>query len=207
MPTRVMIAPDPIVLPGDVPGDHGPTDPLVAAMIAAATRSLDGPTGWLGRCLGPQTLETSVSCWDDIETALYGPVIAVDSITYVDTAGATQVVSDTLWTLDGDQIYWGSTWSSPTTASRRNAIKVLYRAGYDGDDPISGGTGPVPDEAKAAIIEAVQQVILARSDTLGLRSVEVPDVETITYLDADKVSAIMRKSSMGMLAGLWVPRA
>lgn len=201
-----MIPPDPIVLPSDVPGSHAADDLAVAAMIAAATGAIDGPTGILGRCLGPQTLETVVSCWEHLETALCGPVISVDSVTYVDAAGDIQTVADTLWSLDGDAIYWGSSWSAPVLASRRNAIKIQYQAGYDGEDPFSGGTGDVPEEAKAAIIGSVQQLIQSRSDELALRSVEIPDVRTVVYLDADKVSAIVRNASMGLLSGLWVPR-
>lgn len=206
MTTRVMIPPDPLLTPGDVPGNHAADDVTVAAMIAAATRVIDGPSGWLSQCLGPQTLETVVSCWNDVTDILMGPVIDIDSISYIDSAGAEQQLTDDLWTLDGNGIYFGSVWSEPVLAARRNAIKIQYQAGYDGEDPFSGGTGDVPEEAKAAIIGAVQELIQARSETLGLRSVEIPDVRTINYLDADKVSAIMRKASMGLLSGLWVPR-
>ncbi|TPM41547.1 hypothetical protein [Mesorhizobium sp. B2-3-4] len=206
MSTRVMVPPDPLVSPADVPGGHGPDDAAVAAMIVAAQRLIDGPSGWLGICLGPQTLETVVRCWSDVETALFGPVIDIESILYIDASGDEHQVPDDDWLLDGGRLYLASSWVRPALASRRFPIKITYDAGYNESDPYSGGTGDIPENAKAAIIDAVQQLILARSDTLGLRSVETVDVETITYLDADKVSAIMRNASSDLLSGLWVPR-
>lgn len=206
MSTRVMIPPDPLITPADVPGGHAPNDPTIAAMIAGCQRRIDGPSGWLGRCLGPQTLETVFSCWGQAGNPLYGPVIGIDSVIYIDSLSVEQVLSADIWTLDHDGVSFGASWTGPALASRRYPIKITYQAGYDGEDPFAGGTGDVPQEAKEAIIEAVQQLMLARADTLGLRSVETVDVETITYLDADKVSAIMRKASSDLLSGLWVPR-
>lgn len=205
MPTRVMIPPDPILTPADVPGSHAGDDPTIAGMIAAATRTIDGPSGWVGRSFGPQTLELTVTCWDELELLPYGPVIDIDAITYATTDGVEQELDGAYWTLNGDLVSFGSSWSRPALAARRYPIKVQYQAGYDGNDPFSGGTGDIPEEAKAAIIAAVQQLMLARSDGLGVRSVEVQDIETITYLDADKVSTIIKNATACYLSGLWVP--
>lgn len=45
MITRVVVPPAPILTPADVPGSHASDDARVAALIAAATEELDGPTG------------------------------------------------------------------------------------------------------------------------------------------------------------------
>jgi hypothetical protein len=199
-----MIPPDPILTPADVPGGHADNDPAVAAMIAAATRTIDGPSGWVGRSFGPQTLELTTSCWADVETLPYGPVIDVDSITYIASDGSEQLLPDTGWILDGDCIYFTSS-PMPALATRRYPIKIQYQAGYDGEDPFEGGTGDVPEEAKAAIVASVQQLMLAQSTSLGVRSVEVNDIETVQFLDADKVSGIIKNATACYLSGLWVP--
>lgn len=204
MPTRVIIPPEPLITPASVPGDHAADDAAVAAMIAAATRVIDGPNGWVGRCFGPQTLEFSSSCWTDIEFLPYGPVIDIVSVSYIDADGTSQTVSSDYWSQDGDNIYFGSSWTGPTTATRSYPIRIRYEAGYDGVAVEDGGTGDVPPEVAAALIEAVQQLILARSDSLGVRSFTVEDIESVTYLDADKVSAIIRTASAGLLGGLKV---
>lgn len=204
MPVRVIDPPIPLITPADVPGDHSGTDPAITAMIASATATIDGPTGWIGRCFGPQTLELSAECWSDICKLPYGPVIEVESIFYVAADGSEVEVADADWTLDGDYLYFTAGWC-PALANRAYPIKIQYQAGYNGEDVTSGGTGDVPEQVLAAIIEGVQQLMLARSGDIGIRSIETNDVETITYLDSDKVSAIMRRASSSLLSGLWVP--
>ncbi|RLP22262.1 hypothetical protein [Mesorhizobium sp. YM1C-6-2] len=205
MPIRVIAPPAPLLVPSDVPGDHAADDPAVEAMIAAATALIDGPTGWLGRCFGPQTLEFSVADWCGIEKLPYGPVIDVEAISYINAGGAEVFLDDADWTRHGDYLYFATTFGRPATVKQAYPIKIQYEAGYNDGELSSGGTGPVPVQVEQAIIEGVQQLILARSETLGLRSVETVGVETITYLDADKVSGIMRKAASGLVFGLWEP--
>lgn len=205
MPVRVIVPPDPLMTPAGVPGSHTDDDADVASMIAAATRTIDGPSGWVGRSFGPQTLELTASCWEELEHLPYGPVIQVVSISYVSADGVEYDVSDDDWISDGESIYFSGSWSHPPLGRRRYPIKVQYEAGYNGEDISSGGTGDVPEEAKAAIIASVQQLIVARSEGLGVRSVEVENIETITYLDADKVSNIIKNATSCYLSGLWVP--
>jgi hypothetical protein len=205
MPTRVIVPPEPIVAPADVPGSHAANDPIVAGMIAAATAMIDGPFGWVGRSFGPQTLEYTARCWSDVGNLPYGPVISVDSVSYIGSDEADATVDGSNWYQDGDYLGFLSPWSQPALSRRQYPIKIRYQAGYNGTDVEAGGTGDIPENAKAAIIEGVQQMILARDNELGIRSREVNDIETITYMDADKVSAIMRNASSGLLAGLWVP--
>lgn len=53
-------------------------DDYIEALIAAAQQWIDGPGGWLGRCVGVQTLEVSgrPACWPD-DRFPYPPFINV----------------------------------------------------------------------------------------------------------------------------------
>jgi uncharacterized phiE125 gp8 family phage protein len=75
-------------------------DHLVDLLIVAATASLDGPSGELGRALMAQTWRQSLDGFpgtaDPIELRL-PPTIAVDTITYRDPAGAWQTLAGSEW--------------------------------------------------------------------------------------------------------------
>ena len=86
MGVRVITPPVPIVLPSDLSGGYGDDDALASSLIAAVTETIDGPTGWVGRALGPQTLEWSGRFWTcPWFTLPCRPVIGIDSVTYLDT--------------------------------------------------------------------------------------------------------------------------
>lgn len=113
--------------------DASDEDALITSLIKAATAYLDGRQGILGRCLMTQTWELTLDAFPadgDIEIPL-GPVASVTSVTYVDTAGATQTVSDVNYYLDNTSVSaWvipQATW--PTTMDAANAVTVRYVAG------------------------------------------------------------------------------
>lgn len=172
--------------------------------IAAATRMFDGPTGWLGRCLGPQVLETRYNCWDDICLLPCGPVVEIESVSYLDEAGELQTVTSDYWTLDDDHLYFATGWTGPTTADRSYAIRVRYTAGYSGEDVYDGGTGQVPPEAIEAIIAMTKDMLASRATDSDVRSETVEDVGAITYRDADKVSASVLAEAQRLVSGLRV---
>jgi len=102
MSVRVIVPPEPLITPADVPGNHAADSASVAGMIAAAQSRIDGPFGWVGRCFAPQTIEVSFRCWGEVCELPYGPVIEIESISYVDSAGEEQVLADDLWSLSGN---------------------------------------------------------------------------------------------------------
>lgn len=141
MSVRVIIPPEPIVSPGDIAGDHGEDDAGVLAMIEAAQEDIDGPTGWLGRSLGKQTLELRAVC---LPAHLpYRPIIDVESVTV-----GGEVVENPEWQDDG-RLTW------PAGAPSGETV-IRYTAGYDGESVENGGTGKVPARAKQAIILMVK---------------------------------------------------
>lgn len=131
----VVDGPAPIITPADVPGDHDGDDARMAALIAAAQAEIDGPTGWLGRALGVQTIECHTDRWP--RELPYHPVIEL-----VSTTVDSEPVAGVQLRNDGRLVVPG--------AARCGEIVIRYRAGYDEET-----TGKVPANAKAAVMLAV----------------------------------------------------
>lgn len=144
MSVRVIVPPEPIVTPADIPGEHGADDAFVTSLIAAAQEDIDGPTGWLGRALGVQTLEYRGDCLPD--RLPFRPIIYVEAVT-----SGGDAVDLAVWRDDG-----ALTWSS---GQHRGDVVIRYRAGYDGAAVEEGGTGKVPERARQAIIMTVKHML------------------------------------------------
>jgi len=160
--------------------DNTDEDTLISGLIAAATAHLDGKDGMLGRCLVPQTWELVLDAFpsDGIEIPL-PPLLSITSVTYVDTAGVTQTVSsddyevDTAnepgWVMPGD-----AGW--PSTMDTINAVRVRFRAGYEGDEGASpaGATG-VPVAIKLAMKQMIGHWFNSReSVVVGVSAADMP---------------------------------
>lgn len=155
---RVITPPEPIVaweeadahlkLDGDTSQQT-----LVEAFIAAATGHIDGPTGWLGRALGVQTLEArGDGFWPSDYRLPYPPHIDVESVKYLDLNGALQAVDPGAYELDDRVISpaYGAVW--PSVRYSRGAVQVRYRAGYVTDPAADPLVAAVPAPIKAAIL-------------------------------------------------------
>jgi hypothetical protein len=199
---RVITPPKPFVLPSDVAGNHAADDAAVAAMIAAVTGTIDSYRGMLGRCLGPQLLEWSMSSWpcgDDFEFPI-GPLLEVESVSYVDADGVTQV-----WAFT-EPLYFED---MPAVRGRRSDIKIQYWAGYGEratEDPFNW-VPAVPEEAKQAVILLVQHMMaLGGTENLFVRSEEVEGIGTKTYTVSDQAMAVIKSATDTLLQGLKVYR-
>lgn len=145
----------------DVPQED---EGYVEDLILAASVWLDGPTGWMGRTLGVQTLELSRSdFWTDADDdgiiLPFEPVISITAIEYYSTpsslvtipAGDYALVRDVVRPVDGK--------SWPSTAGRAGAVKIRYRAGYGkpstADPPAIVNNVPAP--IRVAILMLVAQ--------------------------------------------------
>lgn len=87
--------------------EHDDDDDLIALYVEAVISWLDGPAGWLGRSLGPQTLSAqgmSADANDGDVRLPYGPVTAIDAVAYVGVDGATVPVSEDDWTLVANRV-------------------------------------------------------------------------------------------------------
>lgn len=198
MTVRVIIPPDPIVTPGDIPGAHPSDDAMVAALIQAVTEEIDGPGGWLGRALGPQTLEL-VGWFSCRRIRLpYAPIIDLDGIVAVSEDGEETDADPATYRLeDGEVIVSaGAAW---VTAPKH---RIRYIAGYNGSG--EGKTGAVPERARQAIILSVQDMLRTRSVSPILRSETVEGVGSKTFLDGDKVTAVVEKTCCRLLSNLRV---
>ncbi len=130
----------------------------VEAFVAAATAHIDGPEGWLGRALGPQTLELRLdrdACGAAITLPL-PPVTELVSVTYLDA----QEVEQTAELADIQHV--GSDLVSAVCqlpwaggSSRREAVRIRYRAGYE----------TLPPPIRAAILLMVGDLYRHRGTT------------------------------------------
>jgi uncharacterized phiE125 gp8 family phage protein len=131
---------------------ESPTDSATIQVYRDAVQSeLDGPTGWLGRCLITQTLEMQLDafprwCGADRRGRRYPgadapillpcpPVQSVTSIAYLDGNGDTQTLAASAYTLVNNGANkseiapaYGTVW--PETRDIEAAVTVTWVAGY-----------------------------------------------------------------------------
>lgn len=148
--------------------DFADDDDKITQAIAAATQALDGPWGWLGRAIMPQTWNyfrdsfpgwnsTSGSCCDAwSSTSCYGielplpPLINVIEVAYADPNNPSSYITlpSTEYAYDNTGIVgWVqpvNAWPTPATAI--NAIRITFQAGYT----------TVPADIKQAILMLVR---------------------------------------------------
>lgn len=135
--------------------DDSDSDTLISALIAAAVAMIDGPHG-IGIAMMTQTWRYVLDCFPAYIRLPLTPVqdgILSDSpagvtITYVDTAGATQTLATSDYRLSGGILEpaYGEAW--PGTRTVRGAVTIDFEVGWgDADD--------VPQDLKAAILLTV----------------------------------------------------
>lgn len=208
MATVVLTPPDPILTPADIAGDHEATDPTIEALIAAATEEIDGPTGWLGRAIGPQTLRMTMDgfpCATSFRLSCV-PVIDIDEIAYVDTAGATQILADTGYALDrlSGKVRLVDATAWPATADQLDSVTVTFQAGYDGYPVADDGTGDIPERIKHAIKLMVQDMQSTQAATGGLKVDQVDGVSRREYFPTGIDTVVMSRTVERLLSGLRV---
>lgn len=116
--------------------DHNEEDALLAAYIEAATNSLDGIDGALGRCLINQTWKLTLDSFPDFIEIPLPPCQSITSLTYVDVNGAVQTLAPLnyqavgLGGVSAATIYpaYGKSW--PSARNQPEAVSVTFVAGY-----------------------------------------------------------------------------
>lgn len=141
--------------------DTSADDDLITDIIAAARRQVEAYTSL---ALISQTI---VQKWDALPPtsgALYlarGPLISLSSITYTDTAGASQTLSTDYYLVDDYDVpakvrlKYGQTW--PDTYNQDNVITATYTAGYADADS-------VPEDIKQAMLLLIADMYENRTD-------------------------------------------
>lgn len=106
-------------------------DALIDAFVSAAVAHIDGPGGWLDRCIWPQTLELRQDTLSNAVRLPYGPVSGVTSVKTVDSDGVEQTMSgaDYVLTNSGDLVLaHDAVW--PTVRGDAEGVRIRYVAGY-----------------------------------------------------------------------------
>jgi hypothetical protein len=206
MPRAIVITPpEPIVTPADIAGAHAADDAGVAAIIQAVTEEIDGPDGWLGLCLGEQTLQLSLEGWPcDALRLPCGPILSIESIRYLDRDNAEIPVAAPNYSLRDGILEFDLSWSKPSLSRRTGPIRIRYVAGHDGEAIDDGGTGELPDRARLAIILATQHLISLGGENLFLRSEEVEGIGVRQYTVSSQASDLIQRACTNLLSGLRV---
>lgn len=164
--------------------DHSSEDDLLTAYGIAARQEAESITE---RALVTQTWARIIDCfpWSEIELGR-PPVQSITSITYVDTAGATQTLSSSAYVLDptGEEPgfvlpAYGYVW--PTTLSTAGAVTITFVCGY-------GLAAAVPDAIKTWIRMRVATLYRFREHIGAWMSMqEVPSRHLDRLLDGYRV--------------------
>lgn len=197
MTVRVISGPTPIVSPADVPGSHAANDATITALIAAVQAGIDGPTGWVGRSFGEQTLRLTTDRFCRVLRLPYEPVTDITSVKYRDREGVEQTVDDTSYRIaGGNSLVFAADYSFPPVACVPDAVTVEYEAGYEQAD--------MPASAKQAVIIGVQQLKPLGERDLSLREEDVEGVGSTTYTVSEASAALVKSATESLLAPLKV---
>ncbi|WEJ32193.1 hypothetical protein [Devosia sp. SD17-2] len=189
----VVTPPTPFVMPADIRGGTS-GDTALAGLIAGVTNSITAPMGWLGRSLGEQTLLWQGSYWPDVLPCR--PILSIMSVKYLDPAGVEQTLDPAAYRLVGDRLLLSN--GRPALANEPDAVRITYKA---------GGYINVPQEARHAVILAVQHLRDLGATETFLRSETVEGVGVTNYSISPAASETIRKATESLLAGLRLYRS
>lgn len=165
MRCRVVVPPEPVVT-WEEADEHLKLDgdtseqAYVESLMAAAQGHIDGPDGWLGRAIGPQTIEARFAAfWNGALSLPFPPHIEIVSIQHADAAGAPTMVDALAYELDCSGLSLRSGYAWPYV-NGIGAVRVRYRAGYDG-----GEGRQLPAPIRAAILIMVSDLYKNRGST------------------------------------------
>lgn len=106
-------------------------DAYIAGLIEAARQHVEKQTG---RIIAEQTWRLTLGKFANEITLPQSPLIAVNEVTYLDVAGASQTLSASVYTVDTTstpgRIVLASDQDWPEVFESVNAVQIEYRAGY-----------------------------------------------------------------------------
>lgn len=155
-------------------------DALFDIYIAAARSSAEKYTG---TGIMPQSWTLTVpqfpQCGEFIELPR-GPVVSIDSITYLDQAGATQTLDPSLYVWErsqlSDRISLAANQVWPSTLRQADAVSIAFTVGFVADITANPLVPLVPTDLKAALLMRVADLYRNREAQLvgggGLASSE-----------------------------------
>lgn len=146
--------------------DHADDDTDITELVEVATAAIEGPNG-IGIALKPQTWRMSLDYFPcEIKIPL-GPVTAISSIGYTDSAGAAATIAS--WRVDFDtqpcRIWPARDTAWPAILCEPGAVKVTFVCGY----------ATVPSDLKAALKLLVGHFYEHREAvTTDLKAIDLP---------------------------------
>jgi len=152
--------------------DFSDDDIYIDALIQAAVSNLEGPEGWLGRALCEQQLVMTLDAFPcsagSVKIPL-PPLVSVDEISYIDTAGNPEPLLN-FRTLGVGVPFGGyvrpalgTVW--PATYPEPDSVTITFTAGY---------AGGVPASIKHAILMMVSYWHENRESASDARMTELP---------------------------------
>lgn len=151
--------------------EHTALDDLITIFIKSSREAAEHLTG---RAFITQTLDLKLDAFPVAEIELPKPkVISITSVSYIDTAEATQTVSSANYSLDsGNSPGWvlpAQDYSWPSTADVANAVTVRFTAGY-------GAAGDVPSSIKQWMLMQIAAAVRnAEAFSAGINVHELPN--------------------------------
>lgn len=129
-------------------------DSLITRLITVAREACED---WTDRSLVQKTLEVTQNSFYPTYIELPGgPVRSVESVTYVDTDGADQIASSSLYRLDVygsvEAVILAYEQQWPDARHDTNSVRVRYTVGYPSTDS-------PPEEVPKTIIQAMHLLI------------------------------------------------
>ncbi|QTC88183.1 head-tail connector protein [Brevundimonas pondensis] len=102
----------------------------IEGYIAAACAWIDGPWGWLGRCIGKHVLEVRSNVFGGFSRLPLGPVQAIVSVQYVAADGVERTLDPAEYVLDDDAMDRAPGFAWPLLRGDPNGVRVRYEAGF-----------------------------------------------------------------------------
>ena len=201
MSVIVITPPAAFMTPADIPGTHAADDAAVQAWIDAAVAEIDGPNGWLGLAIGPQTLEYRLCEFPCGEIKLpCQPIISLTSIIYTDWEGTeVTLTSGTDYEfVQKDGIVRpaiNTVW--PSARDVTGSVKIRYQAGFNGTT-----TGAIPQRIKQAVQLLTLMYKNSGVENLFLAEVEVSGVGRRKYVVSETAGKVARDAAHNLLVSL-----
>jgi len=147
---------------------------------------------YLEHSIAQQTLELTTDHFPDTDyiDLPFGPVLSIESVTYLDDGGNDAIFADTDYSLDNysqpHRLYLGYEMEWPTVVRQvRNSVRIRYIAGYSlpGDSP--PGEFPLPHRVRVGMLMLLGHMFDNREDTTVLKLEQIP-IGVKSFLDWDR---------------------
>lgn len=210
------------MVPTDISSSYDDSDQKIIALIAAATAEVDGPDGWLGRAIGPQTIELQTSAphrqrlhesWH-LSWCLHAytvwlpcpPIVDIVSVTVLDYDRNEVTIDPAQYELTVDGLRFEPGALAECNHRDPDALRIRYDAGYNGTALGEGGTGDIPQQIKQAVALSVQYLSALGADNLFVASETVQGVGQTNYVVSPNSETLIRNAMDRMLSTLRVYR-